>query len=135
MLSYGKSDHSPFKCREAVRVQKAGESRQRRVHRARLLKDQQKAMTHHQAALEAERALRIRSAVIVTPGLFFHSLTLSLTCSPSHSLARLFALSLAQPLTHALIHSLTQLHCRHCVPTTPLYVKLQCAYRVLTVAK
>ncbi|KAL0023111.1 hypothetical protein WJX77_002676 [Trebouxia sp. C0004] len=46
--------------REAVRVQKAGESRQRRLHRARLLKDQQKAMSAHQAALEAERALRIR---------------------------------------------------------------------------
>ncbi|KAL0048524.1 hypothetical protein WJX82_005046 [Trebouxia sp. C0006] len=46
--------------REAIRVQKAGESRQRRVHRTRLLKEQQKAMTHHQAALEAERTLRIR---------------------------------------------------------------------------
>ena len=73
------SDHSPFKCSEAIRVQKAGESRQRRVHRTRLLKEQQKAMTHHQAALEAERTLRIRSASIITNHLFFHSLARSLT--------------------------------------------------------
>ena len=73
------SDRSPFTCREAVRVQKAGESRQRRVHRARLLKEQQKAMTHHQATLEAERTLRIRSASIITNHLLFHLLARSLT--------------------------------------------------------
>ena len=47
--------------REAVRAQKAEEGRQRRVQRARLLSQQQAAMTAQQSRLEAERATHIRS--------------------------------------------------------------------------
>ena len=53
-------------CREAARAQKAEESRQRRVYRARLLREQHAAMTAHQAELEADRTLGIRSALSYT---------------------------------------------------------------------
>lgn len=53
----------PCVFREAVRAQKAEEGRQRRVHRARLLSQQQAAMTAQQSRLEGERASQIRSGI------------------------------------------------------------------------
>lgn len=47
--------------REAVRAEKAEEGRQRRLQRAKLLKEQQAAMTAQQSHLEAERVVQIRS--------------------------------------------------------------------------
>ena len=53
-------------CREAARARKAEEVRQQRVHRARLLKDQQAAMSAHQARLQAANLMRIRYECFLT---------------------------------------------------------------------
>ena len=62
-------------CREAARLRKAEEARQRRVHRAELLRDQLTAMSAQQARKQAATAWRIRSA-----GPSFNCLFMKLLC-------------------------------------------------------